>query len=47
MLQQVHGDRYPDPELFTRSLVLRPKVRVPGWIYYSYLAVKGLLRLVW
>ncbi|HZM84487.1 MAG TPA: FtsK/SpoIIIE domain-containing protein [Candidatus Limnocylindrales bacterium] len=47
MLQQVHGDRYPDPELFTKSLVLRPKVRLPGWIYYPYLIVKGLLRFAW
>lgn len=46
MLQQVHGDKYPDPEVFTKDLVLRPKIRVPGLLYYPYLTIKGLLKAI-
>jgi DNA segregation ATPase FtsK/SpoIIIE, S-DNA-T family len=47
MAQQVTGDRYVDPALLTKSLVLRPKVRVPWWVYYPYLTVKLSLKYGW
>ncbi|HZM76713.1 MAG TPA: FtsK/SpoIIIE domain-containing protein [Candidatus Limnocylindrales bacterium] len=47
MLHQVQGDKYPDPELYTGHLVLRPKLRLPGWLYYPYLAIKGFLKAAW
>ncbi|WP_117209493.1 FtsK/SpoIIIE domain-containing protein [Allorhizocola rhizosphaerae] len=40
----VVGDRYPDPELFTSGVLLRPKIRVPWWMYWPYRVVKALVK---
>ncbi len=47
MLHRVRGEKYPDPELFTTRLVLRPKMRIAWGIYYPFLAISGLLKLAW
>ena len=47
MAHQVTGDKYVDPALLTKSLVLRPKIRLPWWVFYPYLTVKVSVKFVW
>jgi len=47
MLHQVHGDKYPDPALLTKGLLLKPKIRIPGWLFYPSITIKALVKYGW